>query len=92
MATPVKISLAVKLGLLIFAMVLMGSAVAVTLQAYLKNPLYALLLTAGVAVVPALLAARRGVTTGAPGAACHADQRGLLRRRGFQRLAGRQPA
>jgi len=56
-----RVSLALKLGLLIFAMVVVGSALALTLQVFLKNPAYALLLTAGIAVVPALLAARRGV-------------------------------
>ncbi|HEY1900681.1 MAG TPA: HAMP domain-containing protein, partial [Steroidobacteraceae bacterium] len=56
-----KISLDLKLALLMFAMMLGGAAVAVALLVYLKNPGYALLLTAAVVAVPGLLAARRAV-------------------------------
>jgi two-component system, NtrC family, nitrogen regulation sensor histidine kinase NtrY len=56
-----RISLDLKLTLLIFAMMLAGAAVAVALDEYLRKPGYALLLTAGIIAVPALLAARRAV-------------------------------
>ena len=56
-----KLSLDLKLTALMFAMMLGAAAVAVALYVYLKSPGYALLLTAAVVVVPALLAARRAV-------------------------------
>jgi two-component system nitrogen regulation sensor histidine kinase NtrY len=56
-----KISLDLKLTALMFAMMLGAAAVAVASFVYFKRPLYALLLTAAVALVPALLAARRAV-------------------------------
>jgi len=57
----VKISLDWKLALLIFAMMLGGALLAVVLAAYIKSPVNALLIAAAVAIVPAVLAARRGV-------------------------------
>ena len=56
-----KVSLDLKLTLLMFAMMLGTAAVAVAVFALSRNPFHALLLAAGVAVVPALLAARRAV-------------------------------
>jgi two-component system nitrogen regulation sensor histidine kinase NtrY len=56
-----KISLDLKLTLLIFVMMLGAAAVAVALLTFFRNPGYALLLSAAAAVVPALLAARRAV-------------------------------
>ena len=56
-----RISLDLKLTLLIFAMMLFSGAVGVVLNLYFKSPWYALLVAASVALVPALLAARRAV-------------------------------
>jgi two-component system nitrogen regulation sensor histidine kinase NtrY len=56
-----RISLDLKLTLLIFAMMLVSGAVGVVLNLYFKSPWYAMALAAGVALVPALLAARRAV-------------------------------
>ena len=56
-----KVSLDLKLAVLMFALMLGAAAVAVALYVYSKSPGYALLLTAAVVVVPALLAARRAV-------------------------------
>jgi nitrogen fixation/metabolism regulation signal transduction histidine kinase len=56
-----KISLDWKLALLIFAMMLGSALLAVILAVYIKSPLSALLIAAAVAIVPAVLAARRGV-------------------------------
>jgi two-component system nitrogen regulation sensor histidine kinase NtrY len=56
-----KISLDLKLTALMFALMLGAAAVAIASYAYFKNPGFALALTAAVAVVPALLAARRAV-------------------------------
>lgn len=56
-----RISLDLKLTLLIFAMMLLSGAVGVVLNLYFKSPWYALLVAASVALVPALLAARRAV-------------------------------
>jgi len=56
-----KVSLDLKLALLMFAMMLATAAVAMALVIYFKNPGYALLLAAAAAAVPALLAARRAV-------------------------------
>ena len=56
-----KVSLDLKLALLMFAMMLATAAVAMALLISLKNPGHALLLAAAAAVVPALLAARRAV-------------------------------
>jgi two-component system, NtrC family, nitrogen regulation sensor histidine kinase NtrY len=57
----VKISLDWKLALLIFAMMLASALLAVVLAVYIKSPQSALLIAAAVAVVPAVLAARRAV-------------------------------
>jgi nitrogen fixation/metabolism regulation signal transduction histidine kinase len=56
-----KVSLDLKLTVLMFALMLGAAAVAVAFYVYSKSPGYALLLTAAVVVVPALLAARRAV-------------------------------
>jgi two-component system nitrogen regulation sensor histidine kinase NtrY len=56
-----KISLDWKLALLIFAMMLASALLAVILAVYIKSPQSALLIAAAVAIVPAVLAARRGV-------------------------------
>ena len=56
-----KLSLDLKLTALLFALMLGAAAVAVASYLYLHSPGYALLLTAAVVVVPALLAARRAV-------------------------------
>lgn len=56
-----KISLVLKLALLLFAMMLASGAVGVVLVRYVKGPWYLLPLAAAVALVPALLAARRAV-------------------------------
>jgi two-component system nitrogen regulation sensor histidine kinase NtrY len=56
-----KISLYLKLALLIFAMMLLGAGAAVAALLYFKSAPYALLVTAAAALVPALLAARRAI-------------------------------
>jgi two-component system nitrogen regulation sensor histidine kinase NtrY len=56
-----KVSLVLKLTLLIFAMMLVSGAAGVALILYFKGPWYLLPLAAAVALVPALLAARRAV-------------------------------
>jgi two-component system, NtrC family, nitrogen regulation sensor histidine kinase NtrY len=56
-----KISLVLKLTLLIFAMMLVSGAVGVVLNLYFKSPWYVMSLAAAVALVPALLAARRAL-------------------------------
>jgi two-component system, NtrC family, nitrogen regulation sensor histidine kinase NtrY len=56
-----KVSLDLKLTLLIFVMMLGAAAVAVALLTFFRSPGYALLLSAAAALVPALLAARRAV-------------------------------
>jgi two-component system nitrogen regulation sensor histidine kinase NtrY len=56
-----KISLVLKLTLLIFAMMLVSGAAGVLLIRYIKGPWYLVALGAALALVPALLAARRAV-------------------------------
>jgi nitrogen fixation/metabolism regulation signal transduction histidine kinase len=56
-----KLSLNLKLAMLMFVMMLAAAAVAVVLLIYIKRPGYALLLTAAAVVLPTLLAARRAV-------------------------------
>jgi two-component system, NtrC family, nitrogen regulation sensor histidine kinase NtrY len=56
-----KVSLDLKLTLLIFVMMLGAAAVTVALLTFFRSPGYALLLSAAAALVPALLAARRAV-------------------------------
>jgi two-component system, NtrC family, nitrogen regulation sensor histidine kinase NtrY len=56
-----RLSLDWKLALLIFAMMLASALLAVVLAVYIRSPQSALLIAAAVAIVPAVLAARRGV-------------------------------
>jgi len=56
-----RISLDIRLALLIFAMMLVSGAAGVILTQYFKGPWYLMPIAAAVALVPALLAARRAV-------------------------------
>jgi len=56
-----RISLVLKLTLLFFAMMVVSGALGLVLNPYFKNPWYLVAVVAAVAVVPALLAARRAV-------------------------------
>jgi nitrogen fixation/metabolism regulation signal transduction histidine kinase len=56
-----RLSLDLKLALLMFMMMAGSAVVAVALLTFLRSPHYAVLLTGAAAVVPALLAARRAV-------------------------------
>ncbi len=85
-----RITLDLKLALLMYGMMLLAAAAAVIALLYFKSAPYPLLITAAVVLVPAVLAARRAVAPVHRVLRGHADQRGVLHRRGLQRVAGRQ--